>query len=207
MTNKILKNIDLATPLSLGALVTYQEGQIVSRTLVQNRCVSLTLFAFDTNEEISSHESKGDAMVQVLDGKATDGLLDTYQPERRPHVRDIIEMSMFLGKIICIPDPVKAAERDEAFFTGKVPPPAPFPCLTDGILRRDASGSVVAPAGLLRSRSRQFRDPVGAVSTCAPRSVLMDAPPWLTQVQPVDGGFTRRMIGPQFCHSPSIHLE
>jgi quercetin dioxygenase-like cupin family protein len=70
MANKILKNIDLATPLSLAALVTYQEGQIVSRTLVQNRAVSLTLFAFDTNEEISSHESKGDAMVQVLDGKA-----------------------------------------------------------------------------------------------------------------------------------------
>ncbi|MEZ4627391.1 MAG: hypothetical protein R2912_04670 [Eubacteriales bacterium] len=36
---------------------------------MQNRAVSLTLFAFDTNEEISSHESKGDAMVQILDGK------------------------------------------------------------------------------------------------------------------------------------------
>ncbi len=70
VTNQILKNIDLATPLSLTALVTYQTGQIVSRTLVQNRGVSLTLFAFDTNEEISSHESKGDAMVQILDGKA-----------------------------------------------------------------------------------------------------------------------------------------
>ena len=70
VANKIMKNIDLATPLSLTALVTYQTGQIVSRTLVQNRGVSLTLFAFDTNEEISSHESKGDAMVQILDGKA-----------------------------------------------------------------------------------------------------------------------------------------
>lgn len=70
MPNKIMKNIDLATPLALGALVTYQTGQIVSRTLVQNRSVSLTLFAFDTGEEISSHESKGDAMVQVLDGTA-----------------------------------------------------------------------------------------------------------------------------------------
>ena len=68
--NKIMKNIDMASPLSLPALVTYQEGQIVSRTLVQNRSVSLTLFAFDTGEEISSHESKGDAMVQVLDGTA-----------------------------------------------------------------------------------------------------------------------------------------
>ena len=70
VANKIMKNIDMATPLLLTALVTYQTGQIVSRTLVQNRGVSLTLFAFDTNEEISSHESKGDAMVQILDGKA-----------------------------------------------------------------------------------------------------------------------------------------
>ena len=70
VANKIMKNIDLSTPLSLTALVSYQTGQIVSRTLVQNRGVSLTLFAFDTNEEISSHESKGDAMVQILDGKA-----------------------------------------------------------------------------------------------------------------------------------------
>lgn len=70
MTNKILKNIDLAKPLALDALVTYQEGQIVSRTLAQNKAVSLTLFAFDTGEEISSHESKGDAMVQIFDGTA-----------------------------------------------------------------------------------------------------------------------------------------
>ena len=70
MLKKMIKNIDFASPLSLGALVTYQAGQIVSRTLAQNRAVSMTLFAFDKGEEISSHESKGDAMVQVLDGKA-----------------------------------------------------------------------------------------------------------------------------------------
>ncbi|MEA4915169.1 MAG: cupin domain-containing protein [Christensenella sp.] len=70
MLKKMIKNIDFASPMSLGALVTYQTGQIVSRTLAQNRAVSMTLFAFDQGEEISSHESKGDAMVQVLDGKA-----------------------------------------------------------------------------------------------------------------------------------------
>ncbi len=70
MLKKMIKNIDFASPLSLGALVTYQTGQIASRTLAQNRAVSMTLFAFDKGEEISSHESKGDAMVQVLDGKA-----------------------------------------------------------------------------------------------------------------------------------------
>ena len=70
MSPKILKNIDRSVPLDLRALVTYQPGQIVSRTLAQNKSVSLTLFAFDEGEEISTHESKGDAMVQILDGKA-----------------------------------------------------------------------------------------------------------------------------------------
>ena len=70
MSTTILKNIDLSTPLDLRALVAYQEGQIVSRTLAQNNAVSLTLFAFAKGEEISSHASKGDAMVQILDGTA-----------------------------------------------------------------------------------------------------------------------------------------
>lgn len=96
----------------------------------------------------------------VLNGKADSRLLDTYQPERRPHVRDIIEMSMFLGKIICIPDAKKAAERDHAFFTGQVPPPAPFPCLTDGILRRDEKGTVQKHAGLLSPHGLVSRDGV-----------------------------------------------
>ena len=85
----------------------------------------------------------------VLDGRADPVLLDTYQPERRPHVSDVIDLSMYLGKIICIPDAAKAAERDEAFFGGTAPPPPAFPCLTDGLLRRNADGSVQAPAGLL----------------------------------------------------------
>lgn len=71
MADKILKNMEFEKALEMGALVTYQEGQIVSRTLVQNKAVSITLFAFDTGEEISSHESKGDAMVYILDGSAS----------------------------------------------------------------------------------------------------------------------------------------
>ena len=44
--------------------------RIASKTLAQNKNVSLTLFAFDKDEEISSHQSTGDAMIQVLEGKA-----------------------------------------------------------------------------------------------------------------------------------------
>ena len=66
----ILKNIDFEQAVALSWLVSYQPGQIVSRTLVQNKAVSVTLFAFDGGEEISAHESAGDALVYVLDGKA-----------------------------------------------------------------------------------------------------------------------------------------
>ncbi len=67
----ILKNIEMDKALVMAELVTYQPGQIVSRTLVQNKAVSITLFAFDKGEEISSHESKGDALVYLLDGTAS----------------------------------------------------------------------------------------------------------------------------------------
>jgi len=66
----ILKNIDFEKAVEMSGLVAYQPGQIVSRTLVQNKAVSITLFAFDGGEEISTHESSGDALVHVLDGKA-----------------------------------------------------------------------------------------------------------------------------------------
>jgi len=70
MNKGIMKNIEKAKVLELAALVTYQDGQVVSKTLVQNSAVSMTLFAFDQDEEISSHSSHGDALVTVLDGQA-----------------------------------------------------------------------------------------------------------------------------------------
>lgn len=63
------KNIEKQHPLSLKELVDYQDGQVVSKTLVQNEKVSMTIFSFDKNEEISSHSAGGDAMVTVLEGK------------------------------------------------------------------------------------------------------------------------------------------
>ena len=63
------KNIEKQTSLRLKDLVNYQEGQVVSKTLVQNASVSMTIFSFDKGEEISTHASGGDAMVTVLEGK------------------------------------------------------------------------------------------------------------------------------------------
>lgn len=63
-----MKNISKAEVLTLRDQVAYQSGQVVSRTLAQNEHVSVTLFSFDKGEEISPHESGGDAMVTCLDG-------------------------------------------------------------------------------------------------------------------------------------------
>ena len=62
------KNIAKKEKLELKSWVDYQEGQVVSKTLVQNDYVSVTLFSFDKGEEISTHASGGDAMVTVLEG-------------------------------------------------------------------------------------------------------------------------------------------
>ena len=63
-----IKNIEKAQVLTLKSEVAYQQGQVVSKTLAQNNALSVTLFAFDKGEEISTHESGGDAFVTCLDG-------------------------------------------------------------------------------------------------------------------------------------------
>ena len=64
-----IKNISKSEVLTLKEQVSYQKGQVVSKTLVQNDYVSMTIFSFDKGEEISTHAAGGDAMVTVLEGK------------------------------------------------------------------------------------------------------------------------------------------
>ncbi len=66
--NGIMKNIDKSRVLDLKEQIAYQDGMVVSKTLVQNDNVSITLFSFEKDEEISTHESMGDAFVTCLDG-------------------------------------------------------------------------------------------------------------------------------------------
>jgi quercetin dioxygenase-like cupin family protein len=51
-------------------LVNYQEGAVVSRTLIKKPTGTVTLFAFDAGQELSEHTAPFDAMVHVLDGEA-----------------------------------------------------------------------------------------------------------------------------------------
>lgn len=51
-------------------LVIYQDGAVVSRTVVKQQTGTVTAFAFDAGQELSEHTAPFDALVQVLDGEA-----------------------------------------------------------------------------------------------------------------------------------------
>lgn len=63
-----MKNIPKSEIVRLKDEIEYIDGQIASKTLVQNGYVSMTLFSFEKDEEISTHEAGGDAFVTCLDG-------------------------------------------------------------------------------------------------------------------------------------------
>ena len=66
--NQYIKNFPVEEVVNLAEQITVRPGEIASKTLAQNDAVSITLFAFDQGEEISTHESVGDAFVTVLEG-------------------------------------------------------------------------------------------------------------------------------------------
>ena len=54
---------------NLAGLIDYQEGSVVSRTIIDKKTGTVTLFAFDVNQGLSEHTAPYDAMVYVLDGE------------------------------------------------------------------------------------------------------------------------------------------
>jgi 3-(3-hydroxy-phenyl)propionate hydroxylase len=58
-------------------------------------------------------------LVRVARGTAPESLLDTYEPERRPHVLAFIDLAVRLGAVIQATDPAVAAERDARFLQGE----------------------------------------------------------------------------------------
>ena len=63
-------NIAPAAVFNLAGLVDYQEGAVVSRTLVSKKAGTVTLFAFDRGQGLSEHTAPYDALVHVLEGEA-----------------------------------------------------------------------------------------------------------------------------------------
>jgi flavoprotein hydroxylase len=80
----------------------------------------------------------------VLRHRTSDTVLDTYEVERLPAVIAVIEFSMELGKVICVPDASEAAARDEAMASMVGPQPSevpPLPGIGSGLIHPASPGA------------------------------------------------------------------
>jgi quercetin dioxygenase-like cupin family protein len=93
---------------SVADLVNYQDGAVVSRTLVKKEKGTVTVFAFDRDQALSEHTVPHDALVQVIDGEAEITVGGT------PHVVNAGEMIMMPGNV---PHAVKATARFKMILT------------------------------------------------------------------------------------------
>lgn len=60
----------MAQAISLSSLVNYEPGSVVSRTLIDRKTGTVTLFAFDEGQGLSEHTAPYDALVYLMDGEA-----------------------------------------------------------------------------------------------------------------------------------------
>lgn len=100
----------IARPLDLASLVDYQSGSVVSRTVIDRRVGTVTLFAFDQGQGLSEHTAPYDALVQVLDGAVEVTISGTphrvekgqiiIMPANQPHaLRSLTPFKMMLVMI------------------------------------------------------------------------------------------------------------
>ena len=74
-------------------------------------------------------------MAAVHRGEASSALLDTYELERKPHVKQVTAIAMGLGSLTIVTDPLAGRVRTQILRSGLMPAPPPFPQFTQGLLR------------------------------------------------------------------------
>ena len=91
-------------------LIAYQEGAVVSRTLIDKEAGTVTIFAFDKDQGLSEHTAPYDAMVQVLEGEVNVFISGkptlvkqgeiTIMPANKPHALTAVSMFKMLLTMI-----------------------------------------------------------------------------------------------------------
>jgi 3-(3-hydroxy-phenyl)propionate hydroxylase len=85
-------------------------------------------------------------LAAVVKGLADEDLLDTYESERAPHVREFIELSVSLGNVIQTLDPAVAAKRDADMLSNRDEPVRlPVPQIGPGLLPASAEAPLGTP--------------------------------------------------------------
>jgi quercetin dioxygenase-like cupin family protein len=91
----------VAQALNVAELIDYQEGSVVSRTVIDKAAGTITVFSFDKGQGLSEHTAPFDAFVYILDGKAEisiSGKPNTVEngqmiimPANEPHALSAVE--------------------------------------------------------------------------------------------------------------------
>ena len=89
-----------ARSVDMAGLVAYQKGSVVSRTIINKKTGTVTLFAFDEGQSLSEHTAPYDALVYILEGEAKvtiagSGLLAkrgemVMMPANQPHALEAL---------------------------------------------------------------------------------------------------------------------
>jgi 3-(3-hydroxy-phenyl)propionate hydroxylase len=94
-------------------------------------------------------------LASIVRDKASPSLLDSYQREREPHVRSIIETAIFMGRVVCTLDPVAASERDKGMLAQRAAkahaqddPPPPLETLKAGCFASGARAGHLFPQAM-----------------------------------------------------------
>ena len=128
-------------------------------------------------------------LAAVIRRGASDRLLDTYQVEREPHTRALIERAIGMGRVVCIADPAAAAARDAAMLAqraaGLAPPLPSPPDFAAGFLMAGAPGAgevFPQPWGVAEGRTVRLDDVLGHGAWLITRSAAagLPAPPQMT---------------------------
>ncbi len=98
-----MNKVAMETPADLAGLVQYQDGSVVSQTLVKEKTGTVTAFAFDAGEGLSEHKAPFDALVLGIDGRAT----ITIASESH---------SLLAGQILRLPADIPHSVRTEGRF-------------------------------------------------------------------------------------------
>jgi 3-(3-hydroxy-phenyl)propionate hydroxylase len=130
----------------------------------------------------------------VITGVADPALLDTYQPEREPHVRGVIAMAMMMGKTVCITDPAAAAARDEQMLAaraaGMAPDGAPaYPPIMAGCILAGSPGAGGYIPQLAAPDGTRLDDRVGPGAWLVSEVAISPAP-GLVPVSPSDSNLS-----------------
>jgi quercetin dioxygenase-like cupin family protein len=91
----------LAKVFNLSEMLAYQESSVVSKTLIDKKAGTITLFSFDKGQGLSEHTTPFDALVYIIDGKADiiiskkSNILNAGQmiimPANKPHALKSLE--------------------------------------------------------------------------------------------------------------------